>query len=215
VGRLPTWGGFHPEIMEGVHAIMLAQITLAWTAFEVLSADLWVAAVDERPRPLATNFANKCPDNNENNQEKSIPISALARYGKNDFDLSKSMGTMFAEQKKADFTSLYSTALAYERAFGRRIVALDATDLLLLEKVRNLILHRGGVVDGKFEKFLQDRHLQSDPHCSGAEKGKPFPINPKVATRLVTASVDAGKELIGFVVSMHNLAIADDAQPDL
>lgn len=193
-----TWSGVHPEIATGIHAIMLSQITLAWTAFEVLSADLWIASLNERPKPLATNFARSTQPTA---QDKSITITALAEYGDHNFDLSKSMGTLFVQQKKVDFTSLETTKRAYEKAFSKDLPAMDEPNLKLLELVRNLILHRGGVVDLQFMKDLTTKQLQSHPDCLAAKTGEPFQINPAIATRLVAAAVDAGTSVLKFVVS--------------
>lgn len=206
-----SWRNVHPEIATGIDAIMRAQITLAWTAFEILSGDLWIAALNERPKPLATNFARGTQDKG---QDKSIPISVLAKYGNHDFNLSASMGTVFAQQKKADFTSLQTTSLAFEKAFGRKLEFLNAPDLILLEKVRNIILHCGGLVDQAFMDELRHVKLHTDPDCAGLDVGVRFPINPNMSTRLVAASIDAGKALVKYVATMHRLSVSGDAQSD-
>jgi hypothetical protein len=188
-----TWGGFHPEIGEGIHAIMLSQITMAWTAFEILSKDLWIVALNERPKPLAVNFANAQKGNGPG---KSIAFTEMTKFGEYDFNLSKSMGTLFIDQKKADFTSLASTQTAYKDAFGRPLNSLKAPDLHLLALVRNLIVHRGNIVDEQFKEDLAAAQLGSHPNCSDLQEGSPFLITPELASKLVAASVNAGLAIL-------------------
>lgn len=193
---LDRWADIYEEITHSVSAVLTSQLTSAWTAFEIFSADLWVAIVNERPRPLALNFARsiqaKAPD-------KSISITALAEYGDRNFDLSRSMGTIFAQQKKVDFTSLSSTRFAYEKAFGESLPALEVAELRLLELIRNLVLHRAGTVDDEFLRRLKDSGLDTHPDCTEAAKDKLFPISADIVTRLSRAAVDAGIQLLRFI----------------
>ena len=96
------WMTVDPQVAAGVESTLQAQVTLAWTAFEILSADLWIAAVNERPNPLAVRFA-KSPQ--PKGQDKGISITALSEYGSHSFDLSKQMGTVLVDHEKVDFNS--------------------------------------------------------------------------------------------------------------
>ena len=190
------WTYAHPRLRAGVRAVLLSQITLAWTAIEMLAADLWIAAVNERPNPLATNFARSVQ---HKAQDKSIPLTALAKYGDHDFNLQRMMGRILHDEKKVDFTSLESTAFAYEKAFGRRFAALDSDDLKLLELVRNLILHRAGIVDPDFIDRIADKGLAAHPFCAAAKPKETFKVNRAVATQLASSAKDAGMSLLNSV----------------
>jgi hypothetical protein len=195
---LDSWASRQPELVAGIRTVLLAQISLAWTAMEILSEDLWIAAVNERPNPLATNFAKTTQPKG---QEKSITISQLAKYGEHTFDLSKLMGTLFAAEQKADFTSLASTNSAYEKAFCKSVTTLDGADLRLLELVRNLIVHGAGVVDDDFIERLKETGLKAHHLCVAVELDKPFPIDAAVVNQFAIASATAGADLLQSVVA--------------
>lgn len=197
---LDSWANRHSSLTLGIRAVLLAQLSLAWTAFEILSSDLWVAAVNERPNPLAVNFAKTPPQGKRKSQPKSIAITNLSRYANRDFNLSKVMGNLFVSEKKADFTSLRTTRFAYDKAFGTSTRVLANPDLRLLELVRNLVLHRAGIVDDTFLKGIGKR-FRNDPDCAQAENGKPFPIDAKVVNRMATAAATVGAGLLEFVAN--------------
>lgn len=206
---LDQWVSRHSALQPGLHAMLLAQLSLSWTAFEVLSTDLWVAAVNERPNPLAVQFA-KTPQ--PKMQDKSITLPNLAKYAANDFNLSEVMGDLFVQEKKVDFTSLESTQFAYEKAIGCAVPLFDDADLQLLELVRNLTLHRAGIVDQIFLNRLVEKQLSSHSACVQAEKGKSFPVDAVVVTQLAQASAKAGADLLQFVA---NYLWPASTQPDV
>lgn len=52
--ELSLWIRVHPEVPLGIEAVLAAQVTLALTAFETLSKDLWKAAVKAKPSVTPT-----------------------------------------------------------------------------------------------------------------------------------------------------------------
>lgn len=199
--ELQNWALTFEDINTGVKMILAAQITLAWTAFEVLATDLWVAALNDMPNPLASKFA---ATKQEKGQEKSLTIAKMASYGNRDFDLSKLMGNILRDNK-ADFTSLRSTQFAYEKAFDCKVSAFDSDDLKLLELLRNLILHNAGIVDEKFIEDTEKRGLKQHRFCTSIQEKQPFPIDYRVAWGLIQNAVKCGLSLIDFVSTQMNL----------
>ncbi|MGD0464642.1 MAG: hypothetical protein ABSB74_19330 [Tepidisphaeraceae bacterium] len=193
--ELRNWTRQHGEMNPGVEAILMAQIVLAWTAFESLSADLWVAAVNVRPNPLATRAG--APSGGKG-QPKSLTIPQMSEYAHN-FDLSKVMGDVLKNEKKVDFVSLASTSAAYEMAFDTPLALFGDDQLRLLELVRNLIVHDGGTVGQKFIDDLEIAKLTGHRDCAGVVKDKPFPLNGEMTSRFVESATCSGKTLITFV----------------
>ena len=72
---------------------------------------------------------------------------------------------------------------------------------MLLELLRNLIVHRGALVDRLFMKKLKNAKLDTYPDCSAAELGKPFLITATFASRLASVAADAGSALLRFTDS--------------
>ncbi|HEX5424631.1 MAG TPA: hypothetical protein VFW94_13875 [Candidatus Acidoferrales bacterium] len=170
---------------------------LAWTAFEVLASDLWVAAVNLQPNPLAVRFSQSLQDKA---QGKSVTVSSLAAYGDHDFNLSNLMGEVLRD--KADFASLQTTRAAYERTFGTDVPAFTSPNLRLLELVRNLILHKAGIVDSVFLKALRDKAIKvSHPDLSTLEGGQQLPITRSLAAALIDSAVDSGIAIMEFVLN--------------
>jgi hypothetical protein len=189
--------------ISGVQAMLLSMVTGAWTAFEVLSSDLWVAAVNARPNPFAVRFGDAVDGKG---QAKSLTIPTLAKYADHNFNLSGVMGDVFRAEEKADFLSLDSTAKNYERTFGHKSPAFDAPDLRLLELVRHLIVHCGAIVDQKFIDRLGEKKLLLHRFCSSVEKTRPFHIDGEVTGAFIRAAISAGSELVKFVDGCLNSA---------
>jgi len=159
-------------IRSGSEAILIAQITGLWTAFEALAGDLWVAALNAHPNVLSDlsgkrSKSNKTraepePTSPDIEQERDEPDSEAARYllimhlKQNDYDLSQHMG--HALRHRYNFTKLERTRDAYWEAFKKhRANVVDAImdrSLDDLNALRNVIVHKAGIAD---REFLRDR----------------------------------------------------------
>ncbi len=174
---------------SAIGALLAAIVSSAWTAFEALAEDLWVAAINARPDPLVANFL----DVQGKNQEKTIPIKVLSDYG---HDLRSRMGDMLRDHEKADFQSLTSAGTAYVKAFGQAAHPLfRADDLVVLSKTRNLLAHRGGMID---ETFARDMASVAHPFVN-IEKNTELQLEGLAVRQLVESAFVAGWRLIRFV----------------
>jgi hypothetical protein len=129
----------------------LFAVTLyVWTAFECLAGDLWATSLNH-----ATFLGHRVLNSTSSEDtEKSglskrhIDVGLAARHG---FDLRRSLGTIL--KSKFDFSGFDGIEAAYKQAFGTCGDLEKYIDTLKeLEQVRHLIVHRGGVADGKFVK---------------------------------------------------------------
>jgi hypothetical protein len=166
-------------------ATLSAQLLQVWTAFESLSSDLWVKALNERPIKLVLKWSDSSKD-------KSIPITDLHRAG---FDVRHAMGTILRERGKASFLSLESTKDAYKRAFGDFVSAFfDNTQLRVLELTRNLIAHRAGKIDTTFIKEIPTGHP-----FGVLEENKDLRLTDEIVRDLCSVAVESSLKIIEYV----------------
>jgi hypothetical protein len=143
------------EEVRGVQGIFYALLMGAWTAFEALAQDLWVKVVNLYPVPLAQRVfepGSKLElEKPEKKESKSISWKTLSSYG---FNLTGNMGTMLQSQKSVDFQALKSIKAAYGTIFEGDTDAIFSdpkhSKLDILEATRNLLAHKGGLIDRKF-----------------------------------------------------------------
>jgi hypothetical protein len=169
----------------GVEAILSSMVVLSYAAFETLSADLWVIAVNSDSR-LATNWASKNP-------KKELRMEDLIGHN---FNLSQSMGTALFQTQKVSFNSLNDIINNYNSAFfGAADGCFEPrSELVEAEKVRHLFAHRGGVVDAKFI-----REMAGNPSYSQIVEGQRLPITGPSVCQHVDACVKSGTKVIEFV----------------
>jgi len=106
------------------------------------------------------------------------------------------MGTLL--RPKFDFTSADGIVKAYTKAFGESVeLASFRADLQELEQIRNLIVHRGGIVD---DKFLSRTGIKE-------RRGSAFTVNlPRVAlyVQVITLATTALLNLVDGHLSAEN-----------
>ncbi|MGC1273149.1 MAG: hypothetical protein WBC44_05540 [Planctomycetaceae bacterium] len=158
-------------VSEGFHSLLSSQLLLAWTAYEALATDLWVAAVNSRPHSLGRNawfaerknHADGGRDADGNLADsRSVHWDVLAEK---EFDLSKCLGDLMWEKRRFDFNSLegletaYTSAFRHSRKDGKTYVDPKVKpwfegdgrkELNILHALRHVIVHRGGKADGRF-----------------------------------------------------------------
>lgn len=160
--------GNEEQSWDAVQATMAAMLIGLWTAFEALAQDTWITAVNSRPSPLADNVMS-VPDAalKTGNTAKSV---SYAHFIGSTYDFSRTMGSLLFAERKVDFQSLKTIRAAYKVAFAGELEAIFEeyeTDLYRLETMRNLFVHKGGLVDRKFigrmgnEPYMKDTEGRS------------------------------------------------------
>jgi hypothetical protein len=178
-----------PQLKDWSTPALAQQLLSAWTAFEVLSTDLWVAALNENPLRLVPAFTKR-PDGD---QEKSLSIFAIQQVG---YDLRHSMGTLLRNTGKANFISLSSTRRVYEKTFGSELSAIfEDENLRLLELIRNLFAHRAGKVD---ETFVRETASLKYPFGT-PRLGEMLELDGPIVRDLCLTAMKRGQELATFV----------------
>ncbi len=189
--------------------LMFNQIVGAWTAYEVLATDLWVEAVNRRPKHLGKNAwigsRQSEGDNDESGKKSSrgFDVDLLDEY---DFNLSESMGTMMWRKRLFDFNSLRGLVAAYKMAFrvmgkkegqsgampelNRWFSGPDHDQLKVLEAIRHATVHRGGRADVTFLERMEG-------HPFGQlRNGEPIPLDGEVVQKCTEAAVKSGIVLL-------------------
>jgi hypothetical protein len=158
-----------PDMAEGVYAAFSAQLTSAWTAVETLVSDLWEAVLNDHPKYLAglvghsrriskiagSSSRDRLETHREISNEKEEFEPKLRDFDRityGTYDASELMGTLLREQFK--FQTLAGIRRAYSAAFAKDCDQIDAaladSGLDRLNLVRNVLLHKAGVVDATF-----------------------------------------------------------------
>jgi hypothetical protein len=121
-------------------------LVLTWSAFEAFLSDVFVMIVNAKPT-----IAGKLL---KEDQTKSLYrgkeiVFLLEQY---DYDLSRRMGSVLIEQTKLD--DIATIKSIYRAMFGScdAVEKLNDPRLWKLYKLRNIIVHRAGVVDELFRR---------------------------------------------------------------
>lgn len=157
----------------------------SWTMFESLSEDLWEAALNSHPTVLAA-LSGK-PRSESRSGESDISPSARVSFNdlqRFSFEVRSSMGTIL--KNSVSFRSLAGIREAYDRAFSKHsnqiVEILDDPGLQYAAAVRNLLIHKGGIVDAEFRK--QVACLPSPLELTIGEK---FPVTGRLCAELADA----------------------------
>jgi hypothetical protein len=141
-------GGYLGNALE---ATLSGMVLGAWTAFETLAGDLWVASVNAQPEYLAglTGAGNRIekivrekPKQSHKNMEveegnkvtsdgiddtceplsqRQVTLGMMCKVTRGKYDLADKMGTLLAEATRVQFTTLEAIREAYSLAFSEKV----------------------------------------------------------------------------------------------
>ncbi|MGA3317055.1 MAG: hypothetical protein ABSC64_11535 [Candidatus Korobacteraceae bacterium] len=178
------------EMMQRqLRMVVLSLISATWTAFEVLAGDAWQFALNARPTEAAQSvpqrlFPGGTP---EGISAKGIPLWLAAKYN---FDLRQHIGDIL--KLRIDFSDVNEIRKGYVAAFGEKACLQDALEdknLLILEATRHLVVHRGAIVDEKYNKVTG----QSFP------LHQPLPLEPAFVSAILHVAIVAGSSIVTFL----------------
>jgi hypothetical protein len=188
--RLGEWRNSNQGNMPGyLRQLDLSCILSLWTCFEASIADAWIAAVNHDPKRFAFKVIQGLSDLDslpEGMSIKSIPLGLLARYG---FDLSSRIGDVLST--RIDFSNLKDARKAYQAAFKSNTIMQGSLSEPLLSKLcllRNLIVHRAGVVDEQFKSaFGSTQEIGEDVALDADDISKYAECVSTTVTTILTA----------------------------
>jgi hypothetical protein len=200
------WDPF--QVGVGTEALLAATLLGTWTAFEAIATDLWVAAVNDRPMTLGVNaimaprssgLESRRAGDADDVSSHSLSLDVLREFR---FDLKNQIGTMLWRKRKFDFNTVSGVQQAYTAAFcerdkkgNNRGVHKDIkdafsesafADISVLEAIRHVLIHRGGMADKPFVERVK-RH----PHLSKIEERERIEVDGQMV-RTYTSAVCAG-----------------------
>jgi hypothetical protein len=204
--NIDMWTVRDATLKEILGVLLSLALVNAWTVFETLATDLWVAALNTKPDlACAASMTAIRVDKNErdnavdNELGKTIPIAKARDY---DFDLRTHMGTILKASKRYKFDRLHGIVSAYRAAFGHKAAALfdkpSHSRLTVLEGIRNVLVHSAGKIDTRFK----DRsNLASAAYGSLAslELGDDLPIEGVMTAEFLALSFNVCAELLELV----------------
>lgn len=189
-------------VRDAAEVILSSAVLGTWTAFEVVVADLWIAALNERPRLgiRALGAEPESGDSAEDQKRKSkmqynMSIPLLREF---DYNVKNRMGTLL--RNKWDFARRNEAKEAYLKTFrgkeARKSLEeiLDDNNLGWLAALRNAITHNGSVADREFVQLMHGH-----PEMSKIKNGEPISLRGSLVRALMEAASRRGVELIKFV----------------
>jgi hypothetical protein len=189
--------------LHGLQAIMASIIVGAWTAFEVLAEDLWVAALNSRPRLglIALDAEIRYSDNEREQEKKKEVIAPLPVWKALDpkFKINKRMGELLCDYGR-DFAKRGEAQKSFRKVFPKERASIDAIfdskNLRWVAATRNAIVHNGGLADGEFKKGVRDH-----PRLKYVADDAPIPMDGATTYELCVAAIKSGMNLLDFVNS--------------
>lgn len=141
------------KIAEAARQLNFQACVLTWSAFEVLSREVFRLHLNCTPQAYAKLLAD--PDLRKRFELYRVPIERVAEF---DFDLSGRLGDLLIEQN--DLADLAGIKAVFFALFPNDVVlhsVLNERDLWILFQQRSLIVHRRGIVDRRYVEASGDQ----------------------------------------------------------
>lgn len=178
------------ESRPAIEAMFAAVMLYTWTAFEVLATDLWVNAVDARPVGLGKPAFRKADSSRRKAAAKLPPLhDPGSKYGTYLYQLNP------PAQPFNRWGSLRGFEASYSAAFGPGF-ASNFTDpeLVDLQAIRQVVVHRAGTVDTKFQG-----RIAKASRWSSLNPADEFPVDAESAVDYLAETVRCGTALLQAV----------------
>jgi hypothetical protein len=207
-----VWGE-RLEVRKGFYALFSSQIIGAWTAVEVLAADLWEAFLNKHPEfgVRALNAKRAAPDKRDgegaDDDEEvgaeidfTLPIDKLKEW---QFNLKSRMGTLL--RTKWNFSKRREAAEAYHKVFPENQKQINAIlhsrELRWLAATRHLIVHKAGKADADFLG-----KMKKHPIFGSVPEGQQIPLDGSITAALFNGAFRRGDELLQFACQQSRAA---------
>lgn len=200
---------------HGFEASMAAALIGAWTAFEVLAGDLWEHVVNHR---LVLAFVALDAEPNRKDgvevrgRKSKTTIELLLQKVKDpDFDIRSQMGTLLRQNRDFSFLRRTDARDNFIKIFPKSKKQIkdifDSQIVRWLAATRNVLVHKGGIVDSEFRILIGDH-----PELKKMKKGV-ITVDCGIVRDFVTAIMAKSVELLTFVnVWMKNNQVKNARQ---
>jgi hypothetical protein len=197
------FAGVHRKQLEKQTDLFNSSLVIqAWTVFESLSEDLWEAALNAHPTILAklsgkSRSKNKSEGAHCQSGEPGVKVT-IDELQSHDFNVKSLMGTIL-KKTAVSFRSLPAIREAYHRAFAEQSKSIDGIlddpELQYAAAVRNLLVHKRGIVDKEFLK-----QVSGIPDVPKTPVKGSFPLSGKLSAQLADSCRSCATSL---VVAVH------------
>jgi hypothetical protein len=127
--------------------LLLQSIVVAWAAFETFVEDTVRAILNDRPELVRLLLADE--DAKRRVSKGRWNVAELLDFGPS---IARRFGDLvLSENDLSDYASIKALLLPIFRSPSELRKALNDPSLFLLSKLRNVIAHRGGIADARFE----------------------------------------------------------------
>jgi hypothetical protein len=195
------WLADRAETMRERLTIPLASTLIhAWTAFETAAGDLWEQSLNTCPEPWAIAALSAEPDT------RGESFGALSNFI-HDLIVDRETdrpGSLIRRAGKYNLQIFPGIIRAYVAVFGKDAKSLFQKEpfrlLQVLCAIRNLLVHRAGLVDRQFLDAA-DEFSEEFKHCGieAPELGRPLAIEGLMVSKLILATSVATAELFKFI----------------
>jgi hypothetical protein len=178
-----------------VDAVFSAVVLESWTAFECLAGDVWVAAVDNGPKEVASRVALSKHLQKPDDQITWETVLQL------EYDPRKTYGSWLREVGKVSFSKLDYIRLFYTEAFGKETQRffdeVEGGYIFALSAYRNALTHNAGRADKHFIK-----RVERFPELRSIVLNDQLLLEGELVTKLHHSAVGLGRKLVEFVDSV-------------
>lgn len=164
-------------VRPGFVALLGAQIIGAWTAFDSLTNDLWIAAVNLRPKTLVDRIT------------KTVSAKLLQKH---DYNWKGKMGELLKE----DFSSFEATKAAFSKLFPGTAIAgvFDNAELKATCALRTCLVHNAGIATESASTATRGWPIWKD-----VQPNSPIPLDGERVAKTTDIVIQAGSDLIRLV----------------
>ncbi|QIF01811.1 hypothetical protein [Roseimicrobium sp. ORNL1] len=194
------------DVDKFAESLLLVMILNSWSAFEILATDLWIAAVNFGDESFAANVGGL-----SRKDSKSFTYAQIHPHIDN---LRNRLGTLLVEAERVKMDCFRQIKENYKLAFGKVLEELfelhkgNPANILVLESLRNLLMHRGEVVDSDFETQVKEASGCTIPYLLSLKEGDIFLVDGHIAGTLTYSVLQFGSKLIRI---MDEIITPDDA----
>jgi hypothetical protein len=184
-------------LSSGIEAVLSGILVAAWTAFETLVSDLWVAALNSRPKlgliAIGGLIEKRDDDDRVEYEQTSKALSVTAKLlAENDYSLKGKMGTIAVEQR--DFSKRAEAKKAWLAVFRKSEEELtkifDDNSIRSLGTIRQTIVHANGIVT--------DKSLNRNPDLALIARDGKLCLDGEIVGQLANAAFEQGVALLRF-----------------
>ncbi len=177
---------------EAIELLLTTMLHNAWSALEILMEDIWVAGIDHGGWRFSEAAAG----------DKQFSMGALRPHMK---EGQIEIGSLLRTTKRVTFMSFIEQRKNYSDAFGREVESVfdlhkqSPSDVLMLEALRNQILHNGNEIDKDCANNFAMAEGSSLPEVQRLKEKDNFQIDGEIVNKLILSACQFAQNLFRVI----------------